>query len=272
MRASLKQIRVLLIMPVVVVVIGAVGFWLLDDISFFDAFYFTVVTISTVGYGDISPTTTGAKILSMVIIVIGIGTFFTIVTSLTQTLVTRNRDRLRQQRLQMLVGIFFTEVGNQLLEMLVKFDPDIETIRNECLIDADWASERFAELKKRLQKHEFAASHELIDLEMMRGFLREKGDMLIRQIENTDLLERESFTELVWAVIHLRDELLARKDLTNLPDSDIAHLAGDIQRIYGMLAHRWLDYLQHLKRQYPFLFSLAVRTNPFCEAASPIVE
>jgi voltage-gated potassium channel len=54
-----------------------------------------------------------------------------------------------------------------------------------------------------------------------------------------------------------------RTDLTNLPQTDQAHLSGDINRAYQQLAMRWLDYMEHLKRDYPYLFSLAVRTNPF---------
>jgi hypothetical protein len=35
--------------------------------------------------------------------------------------------------------------------------------------------------------------------------------------------------------------------------------------------HQWLDYLRYLKTNYPYLFSLAIRTNPFDEKASPVV-
>jgi len=34
----------------------------------------------------------------------------------------------------------------------------------------------------------------------------------------------------------------------------------------------WLIYVEHLKRNYPYLFSLAVRTNPFDSEASPVVS
>ena len=94
-------------------------------------------------------------------------------------------------------------------------------------------------------------------------FLKQKGDLLLRQIENPTLVEHESFTELLWAVIHLRDELMSRKSLVNLSEADVEHLANDAKRVYNALIRRWVDYLHHLKRSYPYLFSLAVRTNPF---------
>jgi hypothetical protein len=33
----------------------------------------------------------------------------------------------------------------------------------------------------------------------------------------------------------------------------------------------WLEYMEHLKDNYPYLFSLAMRVNPFDKTASPVV-
>ena len=78
----------------------------------------------------------------------------------------------------------------------------------------------------------------------------------------------EQFTELLWAVFHLADELSHRPTVQNLPERDYEHLSGDIQRAYALLTREWLSHLEHLKVSYPYLFSLAVRTNPFDPAAS----
>jgi hypothetical protein len=45
--------------------------------------------------------------------------------------------------------------------------------------------------------------------------------------------------------------------------SDVQHIAGDMKRVYGQLIARWISYMGHLKQDYPYLYSLAVRTNPF---------
>jgi hypothetical protein len=99
-----------------------------------------------------------------------------------------------------------------------------------------------------------------------------KRDFLLRLLENPNLLEHETFTEHLRAVFHLTEELTSREDLMGLPDTDYAHLSGDIQRAYGLLVHQWLDYMRHLKDNYPYLFSLAMRINPFDQSASPIVR
>ena len=74
------------------------------------------------------------------------------------------------------------------------------------------------------------------------------------------------------AVFHLTEELGGREDLRQLPDTDYQHLAGDIKRAYVLLVHQWLDYMKYLKDNYPYLFSLAMRANPFDQDASPIVK
>ena len=91
-------------------------------------------------------------------------------------------------------------------------------------------------------------------------------------LENPVMLEHESFTGVLRATFHLTEELERRPDLNDLPASDLEHLAGDINRVYGLLVHQWLEYMAYMKRNYPSLFSLAMRTNPFDESATPVVR
>jgi hypothetical protein len=48
-----------------------------------------------------------------------------------------------------------------------------------------------------------------------------------------------------------------------MPPADRAHIELDMARAYGRLLGEWLGYIRHLKADYPYLFSFAVRTNPF---------
>jgi len=271
MLTALKRLRWLFLLPLLTLLVGTIGFMIIENLSFIDALYFTIVTISTVGYGDISPATTTGRVFGIVLIVIGIGTFLTLITNVTQLLVARGRERLRRQRLNMLIGLFFTEIGNELLQILVKFDPNIDAHRQDFLIDYSWSAEEYEKLSKKIRNRDYMIDPQLIDLKVLKHLLLEKGDLLVRQIENPDLMEQESFAKLLWATVHLRDELLSRNVLTNLPEADINHLANDATRAYNFLVHQWLDYLRYLKQKYPYLFSLALRTNPFNEEASVII-
>jgi voltage-gated potassium channel len=269
---SFRRFWVLLLLPVAVIIIGVIGMMTIEHLSFLDALYYTIITIATVGYGDITPVTAGGKIFSIFLIVIGIGTFFTILTNLAERLIHRRQRNMHQQRLNMLIGVFFTEVGNELLRILTSFDPNINAIRQDFTVAAQWTEKEFSHLRRRLHGYEHVIDPARLDLDMLHRFLKERGDLLVHQLENADLVENETFTELLWAVVHLRDELAARSTLVRLPASDIAHLANDVKRVYDLLTRQWLEYMVHLKNKYPFLFSLAVRTNPFVEKPSAVIK
>ncbi len=267
-----RQFRYLLLIPLIAVIIGTAGYMVLEKLSFLDALYFTIATIATVGYGDIHPVTAGGKVFTIFIILIGIGSFLTLLTTSSQWLMQRRQMSLNNQRINMLVGVFFTEAGNDLLRTFAGFDPNIASVRKNFLVTADWTPEKYLELKKRLTHYEYKIDPARLDLEKLCGFLRAKGDLLVRQLENTDLIENENFTGLLWAAVHLREELEARLSLKNLPDTDIAHIANDAKRVYSQLTLQWIDYMQFLKLKYPFLFSLALRTNPFVENPDAVIK
>ena len=269
---SIKRFWLYLLIIIAVIIIGTIGMMLIENLSLLDAFYFTIVTIATVGYGDISPATTAGKIFSIFLIVIGIGTFLTMLTNMVQWFIQRRQNSMHQHRLNMLIGVFFTEAGNRLLHTFTKFDPNIASVRKDFIVTAQWSAEDFNQLKKRLSRYEHNIDSAKLNLEELYLYLMEKGDFFVRQLENTDLVENIQFTELLWAIVHLRDELAARPGFTDLPETDISHFANDIKRAYSLLTLQWIHYMQYLKTRYPFLFSLALRTNPFVENPSAIVK
>jgi len=42
--------------------------------------------------------------------------------------------------------------------------------------------------------------------------------------------------------------------------------------VSGLLLVEWLSYMEHLQDDYPYLFSLAIRTNPFDQDASAAIR
>jgi len=50
-----------------------VGFMLLEDLPALDALYLTVVTLTTVGYGDLVPRTGAGRLFTVVLILSGVG-------------------------------------------------------------------------------------------------------------------------------------------------------------------------------------------------------
>ncbi|MHB8918870.1 MAG: hypothetical protein ACYC4H_12665, partial [Desulfocucumaceae bacterium] len=99
-----------------------------------------------------------------------------------------------------------------------------------------------------------------------------KKEFLLRLLENPILLDHETFTDLLWAVFHLTEELDYRQSLSGLSLSDYLHLSEDIRRSYVLLIDQWVKYMKHLKDNYPYLFSLALRVNPFDPGSSAEIK
>ncbi len=272
MEALKSRLRIFLVVLLVVVVLGIFGLMIIEDLSLADAFYFTIVTVATVGYGDIHPATLGGKILAVALIITGVGTFLGVVANATEMMLNRREKKARIQKQNMVNGLFFSEIGNRLLTYFVGLDPQAAGLRKKLVVTNDWSAADFLKVSQLLKNHKYDIDIKKIPLEELNTFFAGKVDLLLRLLENPALLERESFTETIRAVFHFRDELLLRHDISQLPESDKKHLAGDMKRAYILLAHQWLDYMRHLKDNYPYLFSLAMRTNPFDPNASPIVN
>ena len=56
----------------------------------------------------------------------------------------------------------------------------------------------------------------------LKSLLDQNGYFLLTLWENPNLLKQEAFTETLRAILHLKEELLSREELTGLPDSDMA--------------------------------------------------
>ncbi|HOX37266.1 MAG TPA: hypothetical protein PL033_04685 [Candidatus Brocadiia bacterium] len=195
-----------------------------------------------------------------------------IVTLILHGVLERREKRAMLSKLNMVIGAFFSEVGTQLLASLREFDPDRARLREAINGSGDLTKGDTAAIKRRLTDFDYATDAGRGDLAAMRDFLVRRRQFMLDLLGNPNLLEHETFTELLWAVFHLTEELAFRQDLSSLPESDLKHISGDVSRIYRLLVAEWLDYMQHLKRNYPYLFSLAMRTNPFDPEAMVVVR
>ncbi|MBN2026936.1 MAG: hypothetical protein JW854_09285 [Actinobacteria bacterium] len=195
-----------------------------------------------------------------------------LVTLIVHRVLDMREKRNRMEKLNMVIGAFFSEMGMQLLHSLAEFDATCQRIK-ECLqADAGWSSEDFRDAAGRIAEYECSIGRDDVQLEDMREFLLSKRDFLLTLLENPTLLEHETFTDLLWAVFHLTEELKYRYAIADLPDADHEHLCGDIARSYKLLLREWLVYLEHLRTNYPYLFSLAIRMNPLDPDASPVIK
>lgn len=148
MRELRRRLKIFLSLFLVLTITGPLGFMFLEGLSFAEALYYNIVTMSTVGYGDIHPTSPASRLFAIFLIMMGGAVFLGVVANATELLIVKREAASRRRKVNMVVSTFFSEL---------------------------------------------------------------------------------------------------------------------------LLALQWLDYLEHLKIQYPYLFSLAARKNPFDPDASPIV-
>jgi hypothetical protein len=64
--------------------------------SYFNAFYFTVITTATIGFGDLVPYTVGGKIVTMLYAIIYVPLFLYVMTLIYQGKIERIRDQDRR--------------------------------------------------------------------------------------------------------------------------------------------------------------------------------
>ena len=196
-----------------------------------------------------------------------------LVTLIVHELLKERETRAKLEKLNMVIGSFFSSTGRQLLTCLSDMDPCLDGIRKNLIVTDKWTKKDFLAMKLRLTRYPCDIDISRVDLPALKMFLLQKEEFSIRLLENPVLLEHEKFTGLLRAVFHLTEELAERKDLSALPDNDRAHLSTDIGRVYRILVIEQLDYMViPWQLNYPYLFSPAMRTNPFDETANAIIQ
>jgi len=192
-----------------------------------------------------------------------------LVTIIIHELLNYRAKKSKLYKLNMIIGVFFSEAGTELLKIFSEFDNNVESMRDNLASCNDWLDQQFSSAHKACRDHEYEIDIRKGDLELLRNFLLSKRYFMVDLLQNPGLLEHDTFSDLLWAVFHLAEELSHRENVKDLKDADNEHIASDIERAYVLLTTEWLVYMKHLKDDYPYLFSLAMRTNPFDPDASP---
>ena len=93
-KEAVKSYRILFGVALSVLLGGTVFFHFAEDFSWIDAFYFCVVTLTTVGYGDITPQTPLGKLFTSFYILLGVG----IIAAFLSAFFKYRTDKFRERR------------------------------------------------------------------------------------------------------------------------------------------------------------------------------
>jgi len=190
-----------------------------------------------------------------------------LVTLVIDKIITSREIKNRLQKLNMVIGVFFSEIGTELISFVADFDRNYEELSRHLQFSDKWKPEDFKRAQEIVKQHHAKVAVTEGDLKNFKKLLHDNRDFLLALLQNPSLLENESFTDLLWALFHMAEELSSRKDLDDLSNADKVHLSGDLARVYKALVCEWLGYLNHLENNYPFLYSFEMRTNPFNPSA-----
>lgn len=77
-----ENYRDLLITTIIILVIGTFTYNYLEGWTYIDSLYFSVVTLTTIGYGDFTPQTDAGKLFTILYIVVGIGMILSFINTI----------------------------------------------------------------------------------------------------------------------------------------------------------------------------------------------
>lgn len=97
-RAILKSwsepnFRITLFLALIILVSGTLFYSFVEGWSIVDALYFSTMTVTTIGYGDLHPSTDVSKIFTIFYALIGIGIFVALMAQMAQSLIKRDNDK-----------------------------------------------------------------------------------------------------------------------------------------------------------------------------------
>lgn len=177
-----------------------------------------------------------------------------------------NEKKKKVSKLYMIIEIFFSVIGSELLREFATHDLRLKQVQSDLIITPDWKEKEFKQFMNVKKKYEPDMVYNCDNMLKIKSMLDDCRPHLLRLLENQALLEHETFTELLMAVFHLAEELRLRDDLCNLSKIDQAHIVSDAKRAYILLGIEWIDYINHMRVHYPYLYSLAIRVNPFVKS------
>lgn len=123
-------------MLLLIIVVGTLSYHLIEGWSLFDSLYMTVITITTTGYSEIAEMSVYGRILSMILMFVGVGVFFYSINLLIPVLIERGQERwkkvlenIKDHYIVCGLGIMGREIVEELPpERVVVIDTNIEKV------------------------------------------------------------------------------------------------------------------------------------------------
>nr|AAZ32483.1 hypothetical protein [uncultured euryarchaeote Alv-FOS1] len=186
-----------------------------------------------------------------------------LVSVILNSLMKRRAQQERKEKLNIVVGSFFAEYGKDLLRYITKYDPDSHNLAKEVMHIEKMDDREMRALKEKLKARKYYVDLDKMNLYELRKFLMENREFSVNLLDNPVILEHETFTDLLWNVLHVTEELRRVYDFSSISEEDKEDFKGDIENLYSLLAYEWVNYVHYLRDAYPHIFVYEAKTNPF---------
>ena len=92
------EFRVLLFLLLTLLVGATLFYSSVEGWSIIDALYFSVMTMSTIGYGDLVPTTTWSKLFTIIFSILSIGFFAAVIANIVANVLERKKNKIAKHK------------------------------------------------------------------------------------------------------------------------------------------------------------------------------
>jgi voltage-gated potassium channel len=132
--SSKREIIIAALLVFFIITIGVVGYMLIDDYNFVSALYMTVITVSTVGFGEVEPLSDGGKLFTSGLILSSLVVLGYFVSVLTQNLfhsqlsffyAGNNKNRRIHKMENHVIVVGYGRNGRQVVEELSSMGADV---------------------------------------------------------------------------------------------------------------------------------------------------
>ncbi len=164
----------------------------------------------------------------------------------------------RRKRLNMFLGIFFRQMGIDIMLALMMLLENRDEFDERLLVDRAWNARRFAKARRELAGFKPRLRPDAAMLGGLLETLASRENEIITMTRNPLMLEFESLHYCLLSLFHLIEESHFRGPTGQLRPEVLRHLSQDAGKALIRLAGLWLAYLEHLKDEHPVLFGFQV--------------
>lgn len=194
-----------------------------------------------------------------------------IVTVVLGSYLKRREKIERLKKINIVINAFFNEAGTEFLICFHGFSKNYDEIKERLNVQTDWTDKMFLKTVGYLKNLDIQIECSKDQLNHLTVLMKNKRNFLIGLLENPNLLEHDTFTDMLLSVFHVMEELLARNEFEVDNQADMEHISNDIQRALKGLLVEWVEYMRHLRLEYPYLYSFMVRKNLFSREGGTMI-